>query len=153
MARYDKYDPISGGFRAKLNADLTLDANGEFGPRAVSLNSSGRVVVGTAGQSGVVGVLVKNAARQPVGRWGTSTAGTPNPNAPIAALAGEVVDIMTNGEIVDITGFNPGEKVFAAADGTLSATEAEDSVQVGFTVEANRMVVRVAAGTPAVPAA
>lgn len=148
MARYDKYDPISGGFRAKLAADLTLDSDGEFGPRAVSLNASGRVVVGTAGQSGLVGVLVKNAAKGPVGRWGTSLAGTPNPNAPIAALAGEVVDIMTNGEIVDIEGFNPGEKVFAAADGTLSATGGAGTVQVGYTVEANRMVVRVSAGAP-----
>ena len=37
MARYDKYDPISGGFRAPLAADLTPNASGEWGPRAVSL--------------------------------------------------------------------------------------------------------------------
>lgn len=149
MPRYDKYDPISGGFRAKLNADLVLTDGGFFG--AVSLNASGRVVAGTAGQSGLVGVCVKNAARGPVGQWGTSTLGTPNPNAFIGALAGDVVDVMTNGEIVDIDKavFTAGQKVFAAANGALSVTGGAGKIQVGWTVEAGRMVVRVAAGIPA----
>jgi hypothetical protein len=148
MARYDKYDPISGGFRAKLNADLTLDGNGEFGPRAVSLNTSGRVVVGTAGQSGLVGILVKNAAKQAVTRWGLSTSGTPNAAAPIGALAGDVVDIMTNGEIVEVTGFTAGQPVYAHADGSLDAV-ATAGTKVGYIVEVvngrGRMVVRTAA--------
>lgn len=151
MARYDKYDPISGGFRAKLNADLVL-TDGSVGPVAVSLNTSGRVVIGTGGSSGIVGVLVKNAAKGPVGRWGTSlTGGTPNPNAFIGALAGDVVDIMTAGEIVDIplTPLVAGSKVFAAADGTLSATAGAGKIQVGYIVEAGRLVVRVAPGSVA----
>lgn len=146
MAKYDKYDPISGGFRAKLNAALTLTDGGFIG--AVSLNSSGRVVVGTAGQSGLVGVCVKNVAKGPVGAWGTSLqGGTPNPNAPIGATAGDVVDIMTSGEIVglDVDDFPAGTKIYANADGSLTATGATGDIQVGWTVEAGRLIVRVAA--------
>ena len=64
MARYDKYDPISGGFRAPLAANLTL-TNGNFGPKAVSLNSSGKVVVGTAGTTGLVGILERTQLEGP----------------------------------------------------------------------------------------
>src|SRR6478752_6574387 len=103
MARYDKYDPISGGSRAKLNANLTLDGSGEFGPKAVSLNTSGRVVVGTAGGSGLFGILIKAAAKQPIGRWGTSPfAGTPNGQVAPGTQAGDVVDIMHHGDIVGL---------------------------------------------------
>ena len=147
MARYDKYDPISGGFRGLLGAALTL-TNGGIGPVAVSLNASGRVVVGTAGQSGPVGILVKNVARGPVGHWGTSlSGGTPNANAPIGAQAGDAVDIMTSGEIVDLDPavFVAGTKFYAAADGTLSATGGTGKVFVGYTVTAGRLIVRMAA--------
>lgn len=151
MARYDKYEPIAGGFRALLGAALTL-TNGGIGPVAVSLNASGRVVVGTAGQSGIVGVLVKNVARGPVGPWGTSlSGGTPNANAPIGAQAGDAVDVMTNGEIVDLdtTAFPAGSKIYAAADGTLSTTGGAGKFLIGFTVNAGRLVVRLAAGQAA----
>ena len=149
MARYDKYDPISGGFRAPLAADLTLNGAGEFGPKAVSLNSSGRVVVGTAGTSGLAGILVKNGARQP---WGATTAGpqgTVNAAAPIGCMAGDIVDVMTNGEIVDlagsgITGLAAGIPVYATAAGDLTNV-ATGNTKVGWCVEANRMIVRVAA--------
>lgn len=151
MARYDKYDPISGGFRAPLAANLTL-TNGEFGPKAVSLNSSGRVVVGTAGTSGLCGIVVKNAARTP---WTSTTPGpqgTANPSTPIGCMAGDVVDVMTSGEIVDltasggngITGLAAGIAVYATAAGDLTNV-ATGNTKVGYTVEANRMVVRVAA--------
>lgn len=154
MARYDKYDPISGGSRAKLNAALAL-TNGGIGPIAVSLNAAGRVVPGTAGQSGLFGVLVKNVARGPVGNWGTSLqGGTPNPNAPIGAMAGDVVDIMHFGDIVDLdkTAFPAGTKFYARTDGTISATSAIGAIPIGWTVEAGRLVVRVAAGSPAATA-
>lgn len=149
MPRYDKYDPISGGFRAPLAADLTLDGNGEFGPKAVSLNTSGRVVVGTAGSSGLCGILVKNGARQP---WTATTAGpmgTVNPATPIGCKAGDIVDVMTNGEIVDlttthITGLAAGQPVYTTAAGDLTNV-ATGNTKVGYTVEANRFVVRVAA--------
>lgn len=151
MAKYDKYEPIAGGFRALLGAALTL-TNGGIGPVAVSLNASGRAVVGTAGQSGIVGVLVKNVAKGPVGPWGLSlSGGTPNANAPIGAQAGDVVDIMTNGEIVDLdtTAYPAGSKVYAAADGTLSTTGGAGKFLIGFTVEAGRLVVRLAVGQAA----
>lgn len=151
MAKYDKYEPIAGGFRALLGAALTL-TNGGIGPVAVSLNASGRAVVGTAGQSGIVGVLVKNVAKGPVGPWGTSlSGGTPNANAPIGAQQGDVVDIMTNGEIVDLNPavFVAGTKFYAAPDGTISATGGAGKYLIGFTVEAGRLVVRLAVGQAA----
>ncbi|MCA1800479.1 MAG: hypothetical protein LC687_05010 [Actinobacteria bacterium] len=148
MARYDKYDPISGGFRAPLAADLTLRSNGEFGPKAVSVNNTGRVVVGTAGTTGLCGVLVKNAAPLP---WTNTTAGSGAYNAatPIGCMAGDIVDIMTNGEIVDlasagITGLAAGQPIYATAAGDLTNVSTGNT-KVGYTIEANRMVVRVAA--------
>lgn len=149
MPRYDKYDPISGGFRAPLNADLTpLNAGGDFGPRAVSLNASGKVVVGTAGTSGLVGILVKNFARQGWGPTTTGPYGATNIAAPMGGKAGDIVDIMTNGEIVDIanagiTGVAAGQPIYAAVDGSLTNV-ATGATKVGFCVEADRMIVRVA---------
>lgn len=150
MTKYDKYDPISGGSRAKLNEALPLTDGGFFG--AVSLNASGRVVVGTAGQTGLFGILVKNVARGPIGNWGTSLqGGTPNPFAPIGAQAGDVVDVMHHGDIVDLDEdeFPAGSLVYAAADGTVSTTGGAGAIPIGWTVEAGRLVVRVAPGIPA----
>lgn len=151
MARYDKYDPISGGFRAILAADLVL-TNGAF-VGAVSLNASGLVVAGTAGQSGCVGVVVKNVARGPVTQWATTTLGAANASAPIGAMAGDVVDIMTSGEIndLDTTAFPAGRKVYAAAGGGLSTTGGTGTVLVGFTAEAGRLIVRVAQNLAVLP--
>ena len=151
MARYDKYNPISGGTRALLNAALTL-TDGSFGPAAVSLNATGRVVVGTAGQSGIVGILVKNVAKGPVGQYGTSlNGGTPNPYAPIGAQAGDVVDIMTDGDIVDLDPdvFVAGTRWYAEPDGDIVADDTAGNIPIGFTVEAGRLVVRVSAAAVA----
>lgn len=150
MARYDKYEPIAGGFRAKLNAALTLTNGGYFG--GVSLNASGRALAGSGGQTGIVGVLVKNVSRGPVGPRGLAlNGGTPNPYAPIGAQAGDAVDIMTNGEIVDLdkTVFVAGTNFFAAADGSISATGGTGKTPIGFTVEAGRLVVRIAKSSAA----
>ena len=140
MARYDKYDPISGGFRAKLAANLSLTDGSFIG--GVSLDSSGRVVPGTGGQTGIVGVVVKNAARQPIAPFAGGM-GAPNPNAPIGAMAGDVVDIMTSGEIVDLdtTNFPAGTKIYAGASGKLS--DNNTGTKVGWTVEDGRLVVRL----------
>lgn len=154
MARYDKYDPISGGFRAPLAANLTL-TGGNFGPKAVSLNASGKVVVGTAGTTGLVGILVKNAARGPWGptQWSqfgiSAIGGMPNPATAVGCMAGDIVDIMTSGEIVDlagsgITGLAAGQPIYCTADGDLTNV-LTGNTKVGYTVEANRMIVRVAA--------
>jgi hypothetical protein len=141
-ARYDKYEPIAGGFRAPLAADLTFDAAGHFGPKAVSLNASGQVVVGTAGQSGGLGILVKNVPLYP--NLG-NVAGQVNSGVPIGGKQGNIVDIMTDGEIVSVPGLAAGTVYFAAADGSLTATGPAAGVngyKVGHTVEADRLVVR-----------
>lgn len=105
MSRYDKYDPKNGGFRAVLAADWNpADLEKIFG---VGLDSSGRVVKG-AGQTGVIGVLVLTKARK----------------------AGEIVDVMTSGEIVDFgpTFGTPGTD-FGAAGTAYHSQAANDEVQ------------------------
>ena len=149
---YDIYEPMAGGFRARLATSLAADlVNGGIGPIAVSLNANGRMVKGTAGQSGLVGILLKNVARGPVGSWDTSLQGTPNANAPIGVRAGDAVDIMTNGTIVNLnpTDFPAGTKIFALANGTLSKTSATGAIPIGFTVDAGHLVVRVVPGIAA----
>lgn len=135
MARYDQVEPHVGIVRAPLAADLTVDANGEFGPVAVSLDANGRVVVGTAGQSGFAGVLVKNLPVVPAGRFSAAQ----TVNNWLGARAGDVVDIMTQGQILDCTGLPAGSAIYADAAGALSTTAT--GTRVGFTVEAGRLVV------------
>lgn len=137
--RYDKYDGVTGGFRAKLAADLTVDADGSTQIKAVSLNSSGRVVIGTAGQSGYVGVMIKNIPFYPgLG----NIAGAANLAVPIGGKAGDVVDVMTEGEIVDVPGLVAGTRYYATAAGAVSATVVA-GLLIGWTVEATRLVVRI----------
>lgn len=138
MARYDKYGPKTGGFRAPLNAAW----NATSGPAGVSdlnrvivvgLNANGRVVKATTAAA-AVGVVVVNRAMN----------------------AGEIVDVMTNGEIVeldlnDIQGATApvaGTKYYLDATASrLAATApaaAANGFYVGTTVEAGRLVVRTA---------
>lgn len=132
MSRFDKYEPRVGGFRAKLEAALTgtpaghpLGETGDVGVlRAVSLNASGRVVIGTAAQSGFVGVIC--------------------PVRPMAA--GETIDVMTSGEIGDFTetdetASTAGTNYYAATDGQVT-TAGSSTPYVGTTVEVGRLVVR-----------
>ena len=123
MARIDKYDGVDGGFRAQLNGAWTGSAT----PIGVGLNSSGRVVAG-AGQTGIVGVLCK----------------------PDDAAAGDTVDVMTDGELVQFGG--AAGTVYSAdtTSGAITATAASATKQqVGYTVEADRLIVRVARRTAA----
>jgi hypothetical protein len=136
MARYDQVEPHVGIVRAPLAANLTLDANGEFGPKAVSIDTNGRCVVGTAGQSGYAGILVKNVPMIPAGRF---TAGATINNW-MGARAGDIVDIMTQGQILDVPGLAAGVAVYAEADGDLTTTVGTNTY-VGYTVEAGRLVV------------
>lgn len=140
---YDKVDPIVGSFRGRLAADLTLVDGSFFG--AVSLNASGRVVVGTAGQSGLVGVVVKNVVRQPVSRYGTPP-GSPGLSF-IGARAGEQVDIMQFGEIqADKTAFPAGSKVYTTTAGVISTTGGTGKFLIGHTVEAGRIRINCPVG-------
>lgn len=123
MARIDKYDPHVGGFRARLAANwLTGDVGAIIG---VSLDANGRVVKG-AGTQGIVGVCVLQKAYQ----------------------AGDQVDVMTDGELVEVTGLTgqgPGKKMYMTAAGAISATAPGAGVngyKLGQIVESDRLVVR-----------
>lgn len=127
MARYDKYEPIAGGFRAPLAANfLDADLGVALG---VGLNANGQVVKG-AGTVGVVGVLVLTKALK----------------------AGDIVDVMTDGEILEFGG-TPGTVYNSAATGVITAGAAgatpAGSTRVGHTVEGNRLVVRFRGGAAA----
>lgn len=119
MARYDKYDPISGGFRAPLAADWSADDLNEV--FAVGLNAAGQVVKGS-GNSGIKGVLVLTKV----------------------VSAGKIVDVMTDGEIVEMdvnhAGIVAGTSYYGSAAGAINTTATD--MPLGFTVEATRLVVR-----------
>lgn len=98
----------------------------------VGLDASGRAVPG-AGNTGVLGVVIIDGQ---VGPTGTRTNNK---------FAGDVVDIMTDGEIVDLTGLTAGTVYYAAsADGAISVTATGGATRVGATAEAQRLVVRAA---------
>lgn len=121
MARIDKYDPISGGFRAPLNAAYT----GAAAPIAVGINGSGRVVAG-ASVTGIVGIIC----------------------SPYNKAAGDIVDVMTDGELVEFGGAAGTVYTANTTTGVISsAAGSVTQVVVGFTVEADRLIVRV--DTPA----
>lgn len=125
--RYDKYDPVDGGFRAPLAADFAGSANAI----GVGLDVNGRVVVG-AGHTGVIAILCNPSSDVP----GATT------------KAGDPVDCMTDGEVVDFVGA-AGTKYYAhATTGVISTTSAAGAIYVGHTVEATRLVVRVGRFTP-----
>jgi hypothetical protein len=136
VARIDKYEPLSGGFRAQLSIDWPSADLNKIVP--VSLNTSGKVVKGTAGQSGFIGVVCLNGYQAaPFNNWTG------------LRYAGDVVDVMQDGEIVELTGLIAGQRYFAAADGN-SLVPASGTItalqMVGWTVEATRMIVRVQSG-------
>lgn len=115
MARYDKYDGKAGGFRAVLEVGLS---GGDVAvPLGVGVNASGRVVKG-AGTSGIAGVLLIDTPKS----------------------AGDVVDVMTSGEIVDVAALTGGTEYFATAAGALDTVAT--GTKVGFTAEASRLIVR-----------
>jgi hypothetical protein len=123
VSRYDKYDPYDGGFRARLNAALTSSNVGKI--YAVSVNTSGRVVIGGSGLVDIRGLI-----------------------CPTEAMAvGAAIDVMTDGEIVEATttagvALTAGALIYCHIDGTVDAVSTSGKA-VGFTVELNRIIVRV----------
>lgn len=137
MSRYDKYEPKANGFRAKLNAAW----NATSGPAGVSdlnriivveLNSSGRLIKATSALT-ACGIVILTSPK----------------------LAGDVVDVMTSGEIVEVDGNDvqggvapaAGERFFFDATASRLAkvaapTAGTNYFLVGRTVEATRLVVR-----------
>ena len=117
-SRYDKYEPKAGGFRAVLHVDTVKNTGNPLG---VGLNASGRVVVG-AGNTGVLGVMVLTKDMK----------------------AGDIVDVMTSGEVVDCTSLTAGTVYTANTTTGVISNAAASATQtpIGFTVEATRLVVR-----------
>lgn len=119
--RYDKYDPVSGGFRAALADDMAKTPGGVGDADAavgVGLDVDGNVVPG-GGQTGVLGLVCLTRDM----------------------VAGDIVDVMTDGEVVHFDGA-AGTVYFAAdADGVISTTNT--GTRLGHTVEGDRLVVRV----------
>lgn len=138
MSRYDKYDPYSGGFRAPLAADFGYTAGNPDKAHAdlsklfaVAENASGQIVKFGSGATNFVGVLILTEPK----------------------AATNYVDVMTDGEIVDLVDAEilaadtlaAGQKLFAdvsTATGMLAATSATGDYPVGFTVELSRLIVR-----------
>lgn len=124
MARFDKYDPMVGGFRAPLAAAIAQADVGKI--QAVSIDTNGRAAIGGAAQTAISGLI-----------------------CPVRAMeAGEPIDVMTAGEIEEATetagtAFTLGAPCFAHADGTVDDTST-NGVPIGITVtRATRLVVRV----------
>lgn len=117
MSRYDKYDGVSGGFRAVAFANqLEADYDKVLG---VGLDANGLAVLKLPSVSGFKGVTIVDRTKR---------------------KAGNVLDVMTAGEIVDLTGLVAGTTYYLTSVGVLSTTESR--YMVGHTVEAWRLVVR-----------
>lgn len=127
MARIDKYNPVSGGFRARLGFAPVASEVGDV--IAVDLNASGQVIKAAAAADAEGVICLSSLLAQ-----------------------GDVVDVMTAGEIVDIgasdnvTGAAAGSPAYAAAGGGVNVTAPGAGVngtRIGTFVEAWRLVVRV----------
>lgn len=137
MSRYDKVNPISGSSRAKLAAAWTATS----GPSSVTdlnrilvvgLNSSGQIVKATT-VAAASGILIVHD---------------------VAAAAGDVHDVMTHGEVVEISGADmqsgtaptAGQKLWLDTTASrLTATApvaGAEGFYVGQVVEVGRLVVR-----------
>lgn len=123
MARIDKYDPISGGFRAPLAANTNAHTGAlgaGTGPIGVGLDAQGRVVAG-AGNTGIRGVLCLHSNKK----------------------AGDIVDVMTAGELVEAGGTAGTSYTANTTTGAITNAAASASqIAIGITVEADRLVVR-----------
>lgn len=123
MARFDKVDSAIGGCRARLSVDVVeADWAKVLG---IGINASGLAVPKAASQSGFVGVAIFDRTTR---------------------KTGTVIDIMRQGEIVELTGLAAGTNYYLTSGGLLTATApvaGAAGVLVGHTVEADRLVVNV----------
>lgn len=103
----------------------------------VSLNTTGKVVKGTGGQTGFIGVVCLTGRAVDVVGVATGTNFVGNKKA------GDIVDVMTNGEITDITGTAGTSYTANTTTGVISTTAASATqIRIGNTVETTRLVVR-----------
>ena len=56
MARYDKYEPKAGGYRARLAEDFPVESTST--PLGVGHDADGLLVIGAGASSGITGVLI-----------------------------------------------------------------------------------------------
>lgn len=121
MPRFDKVEPKGGSFRAPLSyAVVSGEVGTVFG---VGINASGQVVKG-AGQTGVVGVIC--------------------PSNPMSA--GDPIDVMTSGEIVDVALAAGTTYYINTTTGVLETSApaaGTNKPKAGHTVQAWRLIVRV----------
>jgi hypothetical protein len=121
-ARIDKTESAVGVVRGSLNADISSGSWNK--PLAVGINSSGKVVLG-AGQTGIVGVAIFDKTNY---------------------RAGQVCDIFKLGDIIlsgsDVlaagTAYTANTTTGVITNAAVSGTQ----VAVGFTVEADRLVLK-----------
>jgi hypothetical protein len=118
MARYDKYDGVAGGFRVE-SATVQDPANFDR-PIGLGIDANGLGHTKSAEQSRFKGVTIVDRTKR---------------------REGDVLDVMTNGEIVDCVGLDAGTTYYLdPATGELAT--AESAYYVGHTVEDWRLVVR-----------
>lgn len=139
--RIDKRDPYVGNFRAPLAADVNLATQANV-LIPCGLNSSGAVVLGGAGQTGIVGVTVIPVGTDMAGNLLDGGANTE---------AGDICDVTKHGEAVNfkvraadgtLTDPAAGTNYYAHADGGIDST-ATAGVYIGHTVEADRLILNV----------
>jgi hypothetical protein len=122
MARFDKVEPKGGSFRAPLGFAIAAADVGDV--VGVGLDANG-VAQKSGSQTGIVGVICPSSQ----------------------AAVGDPIDVMTDGEIVDVAGLAAGTVYYAAdADGAVDTTAPAAGVagvRVGHTVQSWRLVVRV----------
>jgi hypothetical protein len=136
VSRYDKYDPKSGGFRAPANVAWTSTSGPAgvtdlFRVTGVMLNGSGRLVRATSAIA-CVGITIAHGPK----------------------AAGDILDVMTDGEVVELDALDlqaatapvAGTRYYLdVTAGRLTATApaaGTNAFYVGTTVEASRLVVR-----------
>jgi hypothetical protein len=121
-ARIDKTESAVGVVRAPLNADITSGSWNK--PLGVGINSSGKVVVG-AGQSGIRGVAIFDRTN---------------------CKAGQPVDIFKLGDIIlsgsDILLAGTSYTANTTTGVITSAAASASQIAVGYTVEADRLVLQ-----------
>lgn len=128
MSRFDKYDPVSGGFRAPLAAAILAADVGKI--QAVSINGSGKVAIGGAAETAIIGVIV-----------------------PVRAMAAnEPIDVMTHGEIVEAlttagAAFVAGAIVSVATGASTGLVASAAGKVIGRVIEATRVVIRCPVST------
>jgi hypothetical protein len=137
VSRYDKYDPMVGGFRAPLNANWGYTSGSPDRNHAdlrtifaMGVNSSGKVLKFDNATTKFCGVMILTMPK----------------------AAGDIVDIMTSGEIVEMADaeikaadtLGSGTMLFADTSVTtgLLTTTAAAMIPVGFTIETQRLIVR-----------